>query len=257
MLTMALLTFLHCGATSHCTAFVDKHFDYFTLQLMTRGHLEVFYDDEEYSLRGGWLWPAMPGPHIRFHRASGCKSWEHRYVAFRGAPVNEWKAAGLWLQAPQRLPHPNVVRLFDELISQVRKSDGWSVRRATNLLECILLELAEARMQAPSSEAWLEQALQKLHECGDFAPDYAKLARDCGLGLSTLRRHFKAATGTSLHNYVMQLRIARAKELLGETDRPLKTIATELGFRDVYFFSSQFRKLADVSPSVYRKSRQL
>jgi AraC-like DNA-binding protein len=254
---MKPLTFLHCGRTPRCVASVNKRFNYFTLQLMTRGKLELSYGSREYSLRGTWLWTAYPGPHIRFHCAPGCASWHHRYAAFAGAYVNEWKAAGLWFEEPQPLPHEKIVALFDELLAQVRSDGAWSTRRATNLLEQILLALAESRAAPPMREAWLDEVLDRLGDDEGFAPDYARIAASCRMGLSTLRRKFREATGTSLHAYVMQRRIARARELLGETDWPLKQIASHLQFSDVYFFSSQFRQLAGVPPAVYRKSRQV
>jgi AraC-like DNA-binding protein len=257
VLVMKPLTFLHCGHTPRCDATVDKRFDYFTLQLMTRGKLEVVYGAREYALHGGWLWTAYPGPHIRFHRAPGCASWHHRYAAFTGAMIDEWMAAGLWFEEPQPLPGEKVVALFDELLAQVKSEGAWSARRATNLLEQILLALAESRSAQPAREAWLSQVFERLNEDGNFAPDYVRLAASCGLGLSTLRRKFREATGTSLHAYVMQRRIAKARELLGETDWPLKQIASHLQFSDVYFFSSQFRKLAGIPPATYRKSRQV
>jgi AraC-like DNA-binding protein len=254
---MQSLTFLHCGYTRRCTAIVDKTFDYYTLQLMTRGGLEVCYDERSTVIQGGWLWTAFPGPHIRFHRAADCAWWEHRYVAFRGSLVSELKAAKLWFDEPQPLPQKRVVSLFDELLENALRTDRWGARRATILLEQILLELAEARAQPANDEAWLERVLTELGRDHDFAPDYETLARACGMGLSTLRRRFKAATGATLHQYVMQHRVGRAKELLGQTDLPLKAIASELNFSDVYFFSSQFRQLVGVAPATYRKSRQL
>jgi AraC-like DNA-binding protein len=250
------LTFLHCGQNLRCDARVDKWFDYYTLQLMTRGEIEVLYDERKYALRGGWFWPAFPGPHVRFHLAPNCASWEHRYVAFTGAQVNEWKAAKLWVETPQPLPSKRLVKLFDELLVQALRTDVWGVRRAANLLEQVLIEMAEARTQLPTHEPWLESALEVLNEQSVFAPDYEKLARVCGMGQSTLRRRFKEATGTTLHSYVMQRRMAHAKQLLGETDWPLKQIASRLQFSDVYFFSSQFKKMAGVSPTAYRKTRQ-
>jgi len=50
--------------------------------------------------------------------------------------------------------------------------------------------------------------------------------------------------------------VAKARQMLGETELPLKTIADRLGYRDVYFFSRQFRKLSGVPPAAYRRSRQ-
>ena len=76
------------------------------------------------------------------------------------------------------------------------------------------------------------------------------------MSLPTLRRRFKSATGTTLHNYLLQTKIAHARRLLGETDLPLKTVAARLGYDNVYFFSRQFREIAGVPPGIYRRSRQ-
>lgn len=115
----------------------------------------------------------------------------------------------------------------------------------------------------PQRDPWLGEVLQRLalspppdeQAQSPAPPDYETLATELGMSTGTLRRRFKAATGTSLHNFVLQSRIATARTLLSETDLPLKTIAARLGYNNVYFFSRQFRELAGVSPGHYRKSR--
>jgi len=59
----------------------------------------------------------------------------------------------------------------------------------------------------------------------------------------------------SPHAYLLQCRATSARRLLGETDLPIKSIAQQLGYRDVYFFSRQFRQMTGVPPAVYRHSR--
>ena len=118
------------------------------------------------------------------------------------------------------------------------------------------MELAQARGESESGEPWLENTRRFVRETPDFAPDYEILSRELGVGLSTLRRRFKAATGQSLHAYALQIRLTDARRLLGETDLPLKAVAARLGYRDVFFFSSQFKKMSGFSPSAYRRTRQ-
>jgi hypothetical protein len=55
-------------------ATVDKRFTYHTVQLMTRGEVELFYDDERHLMDGVWVWPCQPGPHIRFHLSPPARS---------------------------------------------------------------------------------------------------------------------------------------------------------------------------------------
>lgn len=256
------LIFLHSDGMPQCRALVDKHFeDYWTLQYATEGAVELFYETERYELRMQedvcWFWPAYPGPRIRFHLARDASYWNHRYCAFTGPRVQHWKHAGLWLPGPQEAPRSAEHALvFDELIYHIHRPGEWARRRAVHLLEGILLELAEARSVSGSDEAWLSHTRRFFEQSRDFAPDYEELAREMGLGLSTLRRKFKAATGLSLHEAHMQNRLESARRLLGETNLPLKAIAAQLGYRDVYFFSNQFKQLAGVTPAAYRKSRQ-
>jgi AraC-like DNA-binding protein len=181
-------------------------------------------------------------------------------VAFQGARVRRWQNAELWPIRPQAAPSGiNWEARFDELRYCARSVEKLATLRGANLLEAMLLDLAAARLEPLSErkrEPWLDSVLEELNREGAFSPEYAKIASRCGMGLSTLRRRFREATGTAIHNYVLQNRMARARRLLGESDLPLKAIAAELGYGDVYFFAAQFRRLTGVTPSAYRKSRQ-
>jgi AraC-like DNA-binding protein len=255
------LHFLHCGHVPQCVARVNKYFvGYYTLQFMSSGGLELLYDDRKFTLTGGqWFWPANPGPHIRFHPATGHLFWVHRYVAFKGPLVGRWIASGLISeeQQPQAAPrNRDFVPRFDELLSQVQRSNSWGNLRAVNLLEGLLLELSELRAQPAARETWLDEVLEELMAEESVTLNYTKLARRHGMALSTLRRRFRAATGTALHTYALQCRIATARGLLGDTDLPVKLVAERLGYNDVYFFSRQFKKLSGTSPAAYRRSRQ-
>ncbi|MBW3637779.1 MAG: AraC family transcriptional regulator [Armatimonadetes bacterium] len=256
------LAFLHCAHNPHCAARVDKHFEgYASLQWMEAGAIELFYGDERFELRASpkttWFWPAFEGPRIRFHLARETHTWNHRYAAFTGARLESWKRAGLWPQKPQIGPRGEEHRAqFDELLALIQRGGTWGTRRAIHALEALLLELAEARAASSVEAPWLAQTRDFLARTGNFSPDYTLLARELGLGLSTLRRNFKSATGLSLHEALLQNRLDSARRLLGETTLPLKQIATQLGYRDVYFFSNQFKQLSGVSPAAYRRSRQ-
>jgi AraC-like DNA-binding protein len=260
------LRFLHCGSDLDCRAKVSKKFDgYYTLQFMEQdgGAVEVWYDDRYHSLNsetGAWFWPAFPGPQIRFHAAPGYGFWRHRYAAFQGDRVMRWIAEGLWPTLPQRMPASDYTARFDDLLSLLKgtTADPWRSARAANLLEAFLLELAEARAgEAPVKghpQSWLQEVFAALS--GSASPDCESLASSLGMAGSTLRRRFREAAGVPLHEYVLRQRIARARVLLGDTDSPIKTVAEQLGYQDVYFFTRQFRQRTGATPAVYRRSRQ-
>ena len=67
-----------------------------------------------------------------------------------------------------------------------------------------------------------------------------------------LSRIFKAVTGSTIHSYVQQVRIERAKPLLISTDLPAREIAQMLGFSNASHFSAEFSRRVGCTPSQYR-----
>lgn len=65
----------------------------------------------------------------------------------------------------------------------------------------------------------------------------------------------KTFTGVPLHQYVLQVRISHALELLQEGDRPVGEIAAACGFCDIYHFSKCFKRLVGTTPSRYRAGK--
>ena len=254
------LIFLHGRHLPRCIASVDKRFTYHTLQLMTAGGVELRYADRCRQMRGRWLWPCQPGPPIRFHNWPAGEPWEHRYIAFTGPRVTQWEAQGLWPTDAEPVADdeaPHLAALFDRIIDSALQPRRWGWLRAANLLEQILLDRAEKHgPHASSHPDWLHAVMERLAEIDGDEPDYPSLAERHGLSLTTLQRHFRQATGTSLHHYRLDCRIAAARRLLGDTDLPIKQIAVKLGYRDVFYFTRQFRQRAGVSPAAYRRSRQ-
>ena len=80
----------------------------------------------------------------------------------------------------------------------------------------------------------------------------AELASEHYLSYVQFSRRFKLVTGTTPQEYVINLRLSKAKALLSDTDLPIKQIAQTCGFGNEYYFSNFFRKYCHMSPSQYR-----
>lgn len=72
----------------------------------------------------------------------------------------------------------------------------------------------------------------------------------------SLKRRFKAATGSSLIKYLQNLRIEAAKRLLESQDIPVEEVSAEVGYLDTSFFRRLFKRLTGLSPSNYRRMFQ-
>jgi len=72
----------------------------------------------------------------------------------------------------------------------------------------------------------------------------------------TLKRRFKAATGTTLINYLQNLRVEAAKRLMESGQQPVDDISVEIGYEDASFFRRLFKRLTGLTPSQYRRMFQ-
>lgn len=65
-------------------------------------------------------------------------------------------------------------------------------------------------------------------------------------------RLFRTATGTTPIEYLLEVRLRRAAELLRRTGLPVGEVAARCGFHDSNYFSKRFRALYGVSPRTFR-----
>jgi AraC family transcriptional regulator len=81
-----------------------------------------------------------------------------------------------------------------------------------------------------------------------------QLASLAGTGLHYFRKLFSISTGLTVHEYVMQARIARARHLLHRTHLSIVEIALLSGFSSQSHLTAEFRRRLGVTPAVYRST---
>jgi AraC-like DNA-binding protein len=79
------------------------------------------------------------------------------------------------------------------------------------------------------------------------------IAKYVFLSPSYFTRAFKEEIGVSPINYLLTVRVKRAKELLSETSMKISDIALSVGFSNQQRFNEIFKKYAKVTPLNYRK----
>ena len=70
-------------------------------------------------------------------------------------------------------------------------------------------------------------------------------------------RQFKKKYDTTPHNYLVDMRISMAKNLLVNSKKTLAEIATHLCFSSEYHFSNAFKKKVGISPNEFRKRHNM
>lgn len=74
-----------------------------------------------------------------------------------------------------------------------------------------------------------------------------------GLSSNYLRKIFKEVKGISLSDYLGNLRIDKAKELLVESDASIGDICTKVGISNENYFYTSFKKHSGFTPGLYRE----
>ena len=116
--------------------------------------------------------------------------------------------------------------------------------------------LRRTHKESPSSETTAEAALQpvlryireNLH-CPITLEDLAAAAH---LEKSYFSRKFKAISGSTPMDYLRQVRLTKARELLRYSDMTVTQVAQALGFRSLHHFSKTFRQFTGISPMAYK-----
>jgi two-component system response regulator YesN len=90
----------------------------------------------------------------------------------------------------------------------------------------------------------------------NFAEDItlSAMANRYNISPSYLSLLFAEKTGKNFIDYLTERRIKKAKELLKHTDLKIYEISNAVGYKDSFYFSNCFKKIAGVSPSEYRES---
>ncbi len=83
------------------------------------------------------------------------------------------------------------------------------------------------------------------------------LAEQCHMSSRHLSRKFKEATGQSVQQYIVAIRLALAEKLLSQTQCPIEQVVEECGFNSVRNFRRAWVQKNTLSPSKYRKQYQL
>ncbi len=82
----------------------------------------------------------------------------------------------------------------------------------------------------------------------------ADLAAAAACSEAQLERRMKRVFGLTANQYLLKVRVDRARQLLIETDTPLATIANEVGFYDQASFTRRFARLAGQTPAQFRSN---
>ena len=157
---------------------------------------------------------------------------------------------------PGLVRNPKLAALGHRVHAEFSAEDAWSSLVVEGLILEILGEGARAGSASPTPgrPAWLQRALDLIHDGYAEPLTLSLVAREVGVHPAHLARTFRRQQGTSIGEYVRRLRIEHATKELAGTGTSIAGIAQRTGFFDQSHFSRVFREHTGMSPVQFRSA---
>ncbi len=176
----------------------------------------------------------------------------------RRFPATRWRPDQFVTEDKRVICSGGVYAAFDLSLYLVEKFCGHDV--ALECAKSLLLSMprrhqlgyAALPLARPHDDDRIRAAEEFLQ--ANYARDISieQLAERAAMGPRNFIRRFKAATGRLPGAYQQMLRIAAAKELLEHGAASIQSVCSKIGYEDVAFFRTLFKRYTGMTPGEYR-----
>ena len=155
---------------------------------------------------------------------------------------------------------PTMRNMMQALIGELQSTHELREVLTNTLLQAVLVELKRiVTLEVSDIEIYTrsEQSVQALtnlisSNCGqDWT--LSKMADHCGIQRTQLCKIFQKLTGSTPIEYLLRIRIERAKILLRSSDIKVIDVALECGYSSSQYFANSFRHATGMTPTKYRE----
>ena len=236
----------------------DGRIDYHILYI-AEGCCYVTENNKEKPAYAGSVIVYLPKERQEYKFYSGTKSTSY-FIHFSGSACSElfekFNLTGKRIFHIGKSTH--IENTFNQLIDEFNlKLPFYEYSCQSYLL--IILSVISRQISFPKSRAELRSKEKIEKTCRYMYANYSKniaiteYAKMCNLSESRFSHIFKEYTGYSPVQYLLNIKIKRAKELLEYTDLSILQISDMLGMQSQNYFSRIFKNHTKTSPTEYRK----
>ena len=204
----------------------------------------------------------FPGEWHRF-KPSKQTGWDEYWVGYKGA-IMENLVRQRFFCAQKAILHVGVsegiIDLLEKIIETTKKEKTGYQPLVSGAIVHLLGEIHSIIKQGEfetedNTESIINKARVIFRTGIDDEMTIENIAEELNVSYAWFRKAFKMYTGIAPHQYLLQLKIEKAKILLGDHSTSIKEIAFNLNFNSAYYFSKLFKEKAGVSPAQFRNNK--
>lgn len=120
-------------------------------------------------------------------------------------------------------------------------------------IEQLLIHLREGQ---DGENSLVKRIVSYIHKYYQEGISVAEIQKEFSIDARKLPQLFQQYTGLTPLQYIIELRLRDAKNLLRNTNLSIGNIGEEVGYNDAFYFSRIFKKNIGISPKEYRKTMQ-
>ena len=185
--------------------------------------------------------------------------WNEYWIGFNGRIMDEWIRNGFFQKDNPVLNiglNEEIIALYKRAI-MIADAQEANYQQALAGIVCNLLSMAiylsrNRDFKRSDISSIINSAKITVQEnINTIRPE--DLAEATCMSYSRFRKIFKEYTGFSPLQYIQEVRVTMAKEMLTNTSKSIKEIAFELGYENKDYFFTVFKKLSGMTPVAYRR----
>ena len=188
--------------------------------------------------------------------------WNEYWIGFDGKIIDDWAKNGFFKKESPMFNiglNEEVIAMYKRAIIIAENQEA-NYQQALSGIAAYLISMAlymSRNIDFSKSDIAKQINIAKvaIHEnITSITPE--KLAELTCMSYSKFRKIFREYTGFAPSQYIQEVRINMAKEMLTNTSKSIKEIAFELGYENKDYFFTVFRKVTGMTPVNYRKQTQ-
>ena len=152
--------------------------------------------------------------------------------------------------------YPYQLEAFAELVCNVKKNNPENESFFKNAAQMLISLMGEKEPEPTSGNKYVDMAKRYMDENFSKPVKVEDVAEYVGLDRKYLRNLFSKYLGVSTKEYLMNIRIEKAKELLISEEISVADVAESVGYTDALAFSKIFKTHVGISPVEFRSGEE-